>query len=175
MLVDSERRTAKGDPLAIFETGAILLYLAEKTGRFLPQHPAERARAISWLFWQTSGVGPSFGNFAHFASARAQDRSQLNAYLAKTGAPQPVDYAIDRFARESFRLLGVLNRTLADQDFIVGELSVADFATYPWIEAAWPAFKTLHPTLSTDFEHVERWMTTLARREGLQRGMQKLA
>jgi GST-like protein len=175
VLVDSDLCSPSGEPVAIFETGAILLHLAEKTGRFLSRHPAERARTISWLFWQTSAVGPVFGNFSHFASAMAKDRSRLNAYLAKTGAPEPVHYAIERFARESFRLLGVLNQALAEREFIAGELSIADFATYPWVESAWTGFALLNPNLSSDCHHVERWMATLAEREALRRGMARLA
>ena len=175
VLVDDELCDSAGQPVAIFETGAILLYLAEKTGRFLPQHPAGRALTLSWLFWQTSGVGPVFGNFAHFASAAVKDKSQLNAYLAKSGAREPVQYAIERFAKESFRLLGVLNQQLSTQDFIVGELSIADFATYAWVESAWPGFQLLNPNLASDYAHVARWLASLGKREALQRGMAALA
>jgi len=175
VLVDSDLSSSSGEPGAIFETGAILLYLAEKTGRFLPQHSAARARVLSWLFWQTSGLGPNFGNFAHFASATVKDRSRLNAYLDKTGAREPALYAIERFAKESLRLLAVLNRELEDKEFIAGELSIADFATYPWVESAWQGFKLLNPNLSSEFGHIERWMVTLAEREAVKRGMEKLA
>lgn len=175
VLVDSDLTQDSGQPAAIFETGAILLYLAEKTGRFLPHQPAARMQVISWLFWQTSGMGPAFGNFSHFASAMVKDKSLLNAYLAKTGAPEPVQYAIERFAKESFRLLGVLNGQLATQEFIAGELSIADFASYPWIESAWSGFRMLNPNLGQDFSHVERWMATLAERDGVKRGMARLA
>lgn len=175
VLVDSDVTAHSAEPVAIFESGAILLYLAEKTGRFLSTRAAERARTISWVFWQTSGVGPVFGNFSHFASAMAKDRSSLNSYLAKTGAPEPVHYAIERFAKESFRLLDVLNKELAGNEFIAGELSIADFATYPWVESAWHAFKLFNPKLASDFSHVARWMATLAERDGIRRGMEKLA
>lgn len=175
VLVDEDVRDSAGQPVAIFETGAILLHLAEKTGRFLPGQPAERARTLSWLFWQTSGVGPVFGNFAHFAAAAVRDKSQLNPYLTQSGAREPVQYAIERFARESLRLLGVLNQQLAAQEYIAGELSIADFATYAWVESAWAGFKQLHPGLEADFAHVARWLDTLGQREALQRGMAKLA
>ena len=175
VLVDTDLCDSAGQPVAIFETGAILLYLAEKTGLFLPEHPADRARTLSWLFWQVSGVGPTFGNFSHFASATVKDKSLLNVYLAKSGAREPVPYAIERFAKESFRLLGVLNQQLSTQDFIAGELTIADFATYPWVESAWPGFKLLHSNLEADFAHVARWMAALAKREALQRGMAALA
>ena len=175
VLIDTDLCDNAGQPIAIFETGAILIYLAEKTGRFLPQNPCDRARTLSWLFWQTSGVGPAFGNFAHFASAAVKDKSLLNSYLAKSGAREPVQYAIERFAKESFRLLSVLNKQLSNQDFIAGELSIADFATYPWVESAWQGFKLLQPNLEADLEHVTRWMADLSRREALQRGMKILA
>lgn len=175
VLVDSDLCNSTGQPVGIFETGAILIYLAEKTGRFLPNNPADRARTLSWLFWQTSGVGPAFGNFAHFASAMVKDKSQLNAYLAKSGAREPVQYAIERFANESFRLLGVLNQQLSTQAFIAGELSIADFATYAWVESAWPGFNLLNPNLASDFAHVAHWMAALGKREALQRGMARLA
>lgn len=175
VLIDTDLCDTAGEPVVIFETGAILIYLAEKTGYFLPQHPVERARTLSWLFWQTSGVGPVFGNFAHFASAAVKDKSLLNSYLAQSGAREPVQYAIERFAKESFRLLGVLNQQLSNQDFITGELSIADFATYPWVESAWKGLKMLQPSIETDFEHVTRWMAVLAKREALQRGMTALA
>lgn len=175
VLVDTDLCDSAGEPVAIFETGAILLYLAEKTGQFLSKHPAERTRTLNWLFWQTSGMGPVFGNFAHFASAMVKDKALLNAYLAKSGANEPVPYAIERFAKESFRLLGVLNQQLSVQDFIVGELSIADFAAYPWVESAWSGFKMLRPNIETDYEYVARWMADLSKREALQRGMVKLA
>lgn len=175
VLVDSELCDQSGDPVAIFETGAILLYLAEKSGRYLPVQRGARTRVISWLFWQTSSVGPTFGNFSHFASALAKDRSVLNAFLDKTGAPEPVQYAIARFSKESFRLLGVLNNELEDKEYIAGELSIADFATYPWVESAWAGFKAINPKLSSDLVNVERWMAALAKREGVRRGMEKLA
>lgn len=175
VLVDEELCDETGQPVAIFETGAILLYLAEKTGRFLPSHLAQRAKTLSWLFWQTSGVGPVFGNFAHFVAATVKDKSKLNVYLAKSGAREPAQYAIERFAKESLRLLGVLNQQLSTQDFIAGELSIADFATYAWVESAWPGFAQLNPTLESDFAHVKRWMMALEKREALQRGMAALA
>ena len=175
VLVDTDFCDNAGQPIAIFETGAILIYLAEKTGRFLSKHPADRTRTLSWLFWQASGVGPAFGNFAHFASATVKDKSLLNVYLAKSGAREPVQYAIERFTKESFRLLGVLNQHLSARVFIADELSIADFATYPWVESAWPGFKMLNPNLEADFPHVARWMAALERREALQRGMAALA
>ncbi len=175
VLVDADVRGADGEPLAIFETGAILLYLAEKSGKFLSTHPGQRAHTLSWLFWQTSGIGPAFGNLAHFASANVQDRTRLNGFLEKTGAREPIQYAVQRFARESLRLLGVLEEALVNRPYVAGELSIADFALYPWVESGWPGFQSLCPTLSRDFARVERWMDRLKQREALSRGMDRLA
>lgn len=175
VLVDLDLRDASGEPVAIFETGAILLYLAEKAGRFLPSAPADRVKVMSWLFWQCSGVGPVFGNFAHFASALAPDRNQLNGFLAKTGASQPLAYPIERFSQESYRLLGVLDQQLSRQPFVAGDLSIADFAAYPWVESAWSGLKMLNPARMAQYAHVARWMATLAERPGVQRGMARLA
>ena len=161
--------------VTLFETGSILLYLAEKSGCFLSADPVQRAQTISWLFWQSSAMGPAFGNFSHFASAMARDRSLLNAYLAQTGAPEPVHYAIERFTKESFRLLSVLNNVLKDSEFIAGDISIADFAAYPWVESAWPGFCAINPNLADDYRHVARWMADLAARDGVKRGMKKLA
>ncbi|HLD69079.1 MAG TPA: glutathione S-transferase N-terminal domain-containing protein [Pseudomonas sp.] len=175
VLVDDDLCGVGGEPLTVFETGAILLYLAEKSGRFLSPQPGQRAHTLSWLFWQTSGVGPAFGNLAHFASAGVQDRTRLNGFLEKTGAREPVQYAIQRFAGESLRLLGVLDEALAENPYVAGELSIADFALYPWVESGWPGLQSLHPTLSVDFARVEHWMNRLDQREALRRGMQRLA
>ena len=106
-----------GAPINLFESGAILLYLAEKSGRFLPQGTRERGEVLQWLFWQVGGLGPMAGQIGHF-----------NIY-----APEPVPYAIDRYTRETARLYGVLDRRLADRPFIAGEYSIADMAIYPWI------------------------------------------
>ena len=110
--------TGGGAPIAIFESGAILLYLAEKTGRFLPADPAARAEALQWLFWQMGGLGPMLGQNLHFS-----------AY-----APRKIAYAIDRYARETHRLYGVLDARLADRAHVAGdEYTIADMAIYPWI------------------------------------------
>ncbi len=110
--------TGGGAPIAMFESGAILLYLAEKTGRFLPADPAARAEALQWLFWQMGGLGPMLGQNLHFS-----------AY-----APRKIAYAIDRYARETRRLCGVLDARLADRAFVASdEYTIADMAIYPWI------------------------------------------
>ncbi|MGH8077731.1 MAG: glutathione S-transferase N-terminal domain-containing protein, partial [Lysobacter sp.] len=107
-----------GAPLSLFESGAMLLYLAEKTGRFLPIDPRGRAEVLQWLFWQVGGLGPMAGQNGHF-----------NVY-----APEKVPYAIDRYTRETARLYGVLDRRLADREHIAGDdYTIADIACYPWI------------------------------------------
>ncbi|MBB5517599.1 glutathione S-transferase N-terminal domain-containing protein [Amphiplicatus metriothermophilus] len=106
-----------GPPLALFESGAMLLYLAEKTGRFLPRDPRLRLECRQWLFWQMAGLGPMAGQAGHF----------------RAHAPEPVPYAIHRYTNEVERLYGVLDRRLEGRDFILGEYSVADMACYPWI------------------------------------------
>ncbi len=175
VLLDSDLVDEHGNLEPIFETGAILLYLAEKNGKFLPKESAQRARVIKWLFWQTSGLGPVFGNFSHFASALAKDESYLNNYLVQTRAKEANFQAIERFSKESFRLLGVLNSVLSDSDYVAGELSIADFASYPWIESAWAGLKALNNNLERDFQHVANWMQKLQQRPGVQEGMSKLA
>jgi GSH-dependent disulfide-bond oxidoreductase len=106
-----------GAPISIFESGAILLYLAEKTRRFLPADPQGRVEVTQWLFWQMAGLGPMAGQNHHFSNY----------------APEKLPYAINRYVSETNRLYGVLNRRLADRPFIAGTYSIADMAAYPWI------------------------------------------
>jgi GST-like protein len=106
-----------GAPLSVFESGAILWYLAEKCGRLLPQTPRERHKVLQWLVWQMAGLGPMAGQAGHF----------------RVHASAPVPYAIDRYTRETARLYSVLERQLQDEGYIVGEYSLADVACYPWI------------------------------------------
>ena len=108
-----------GDPLSVFESGAILVYLAEKCGRFLAADPAGRVRTLQWLFWQVGGLGPTGGQLVHF----------------RNYAPQKLDYPIARFGAEHRRLLGVLDKVLADQRFISGDYSIADMSCAPWLYA----------------------------------------
>lgn len=116
-IVDDEPADG-GGPLSIFESGAILLYLAEKTGQLLPSGLRARQTALQWLFWQMAGLGPMAGQNHHFVQY----------------APEPIAYAIERYVKETSRLYGVLNRELADgREFIAGGYSIADIACYPWI------------------------------------------
>ncbi|GAA4790015.1 glutathione S-transferase C-terminal domain-containing protein [Lysobacter hankyongensis] len=126
-----------GAPVSVFESGAILLYLAEKSGRFLPQDPRGRIATLEWLFWQMAGLGPMTGQYGHF-----------NVY-----APEKLAYAIDRYTREAHRLLGVLDKRLADRAFIVGDTyTIADMACYPWIDPYKTAPIDLEP-----YPEVRRW------------------
>jgi GST-like protein len=139
-----------GTPYSMFESGAILQYLAEKTGRFLPQGQRERHVAMQWLFWQVGGLGPMAGQSYHF----------LNA------APEQVPYAIERYQKETARLYSVLNRHLEDgRDYICGdEYSIADMACYPWIAAHQKQGQKLD-----DFPALARWAERVAARPATQR------
>jgi GSH-dependent disulfide-bond oxidoreductase len=134
--------------LAIFESGAILLYLAEKTGRFLPADLHGRMEVIQWLFWQMSGVGPTLGQNHHFVQY----------------APEKVPYAIERFVKESARLYAVLDKQLRGREFIAGEYSIADMACYPWMSN--------HDRQQIDIEEfpeVKRWLATIRARPATKR------
>jgi GST-like protein len=139
-----------GTPYSLFESGAILQYLAEKTGRFLPQGQRERHVAMQWLFWQVGGLGPMAGQSYHF----------LNS------APEQVPYAIERYQKETARLYGVLNRHLEDgRDYICGdEYSIADMACYTWIAAHQKQGLKLD-----DFPALARWAERVAARPATQR------
>ena len=147
-IVDSEG--PDGKPYALFESGAILLYLADKTGRFLPAAKAARFEAIQWLMFQMGGVGPMFGQVHHFVRA----------------APEPVPYAIERYTKETRRLYAVLDKHLARREWLGTEYSVADMATYPWV-----ARHEWHKVDLADFPHVKRWYDTIGARPAVQKGM----
>ena len=133
-----------GAPVSVFESGAILQYLAEKTGRFLPQDPRDRSTTLQWLFWQMAGLGPMTGQYGHF-----------DVY-----APEKIAYAIDRYTREVQRLLGVLDKRLAGRAFIVGdEYTIADMACYPWIDPYKSAPMDLEP-----YPEIRRWRDAIAAR-----------
>ncbi len=141
-----------GQPITLFESGAILLYLAEKSGEFLPDDPRLRLECIQWLMWQMGGFGPFLGQAHHF-----------NRF-----ASEEVPYAIKRYNDEAHRLWGVLDRQLAGHAFVIdGELSIADFAIYPWaMRYEWQSIdRSMYP-------NVCRWMTTMSGIEFVQHGMQ---
>lgn len=141
-IVDHEPRGG-GAPLALFESGAILLYLAEKIGRFIPSDMPGRVQVLQWLFWQVGGLGPMAGQNGHF----------------RVYAPEKVPYAIERYTKETNRLCGVLDRRLAEREFVAGEHSIADIACYPWIVP-----HRGHGQNLEEFPHLKRWFNTIAAR-----------
>lgn len=165
----------QGDPVTIAETGAILIYLAEKTGKFLPSDGQNRWSVLQWLMWQMSGIGPTFGNLAHFVAAVNPDAPTVNSYLRASRAKEVSQYAIQRFGAEAMRLISVLESLLQQKYFIADELSIADFATYAWVESIWPGFKAKRPTINDDFPNTALWMETLRSRPAVKRGLEKLA
>ena len=140
-----------GKPLPLFESGAILIYLAEKTGKLLSKDPATRYVTLEWLMFQMGGVGPMFGQTHHFLRA----------------AKEQVPYAIERYSAETRRLYGVLNARLGQAAYLAGEYSIADIATYPWV-----ARHEWHKVALGDFPHVERWYQAIGARPAAARGMQ---
>lgn len=139
-----------GKPMALFESGAILVYLAGKSGRFLPADDRGRFEALQWLMFQMAGVGPMFGQVHHFVRA----------------APEPVPYAIERYSKETKRLYGVLDKQLGEREFLAGGYSIADIATYPWV-----ARHEWHKVDLADFPNVKRWFDAIGARPAVVRGM----
>ncbi len=138
-----------GAPISVFESGAILVYLAEKTGRFLPTDLRGRTEVMQWLMWQMGGLGPMFGQNGHF----------------RFYAPEPVPYAQERYTAESLRLYGVLDRQLEGREHICGDYSIADMACWPWVIT----YKRQEIDLD-QFPNVRRWYDHLKTRPGLRRG-----
>ena len=132
-----------GAPVPVFESGAILLYLAEKTGRFIPSDARGRTDVMQWLFWQMAGLGPMAGQNHHFAHY----------------APEKIPYAIDRYLKETNRLYGVLDKRLAGREYITGEYSIADMASYPWIVLWQRQQQNLD-----DFPNLKRWFERIQSR-----------
>jgi GST-like protein len=139
----------EGGPLSVFESGAILMYLAEKTGRLMPTDPAKRWAATEWLFFQMASVGPMLGQAGHF-----------RAY-----APEKIPYAIDRYTNEAKRIWGVLDRRLADHEYLADEYSIADIAVFPWLGRP-----EMHGIELADYPHVARWRESIGARPAVQRG-----
>ena len=132
-----------GEPVSLFESGAILLYLAEKAGRFLPTDGRGRAEVLQWLFWQMGGLGPMAGQTHHF----------------RNYAPEKLPYAIERYTNETNRLYGVMNRRLADRPFLAGDAyTIADMASYPWI------LPGAQGQAIEDFPHLRRWHDAIRQR-----------
>jgi len=132
-----------GAPISVFESGAILLYLAEKTGLCIPKDLRGKVAVTEWLFWQMGGLGPMAGQNHHFARY----------------APEKIPYAIDRYVNETNRLYGVLNRRLEERDFLAGNYSIADMAAYPWIVPHEAQGQNL-----ADFPNLQRWFEAIRNR-----------
>jgi GST-like protein len=144
-----------GRKLALFESGAILIYLAEKAGKLLAPKGAARYAAIQWLMFQMGGVGPMLGQAHHF----------------RVFAPEKYQYAIDRYTNEAKRLYGVLDRRLGEAPYLAGaEYGIADIATFPWLQ-----YSEQHGVTIGDYPNVQRWLGAIAARPAVQRGMQVLA
>jgi GSH-dependent disulfide-bond oxidoreductase len=137
-----------GQPISLFESGAILLYLAEKTGKFIPNDVRGRAEVLQWLFWQVGGLGPMAGQNGHFANYAAEK----------------IPYAIDRYVNETNRLYGVMNKRLADRPYLAGDYSIADMASYPWVVP-----HERHGQRLADFPHLTRWFEAIRARPAVQK------
>ncbi len=144
-----------GAPMSLFESGAILIYLAEKTGKFMPQDPRQRYGMLQWLMFQMGSVGPMLGQAHHF-----------RAY-----APEQLPYAIDRYTNEASRIYGVIDRQVAREGYLAGpDYSIADIATYPWLRSYERQGQKL-----TDYPHLKRWFEEIDGRPAVQRGCAVLA
>ena len=141
-----------GEPISVFESGAILMYLAQKVGQFLPDNLRDRTLVSEWLFWQVGGLGPMAGQNHHFSNY----------------APEKIPYAIDRYVNETNRLYGVLNKQLADRSFIAGGYSIADMACYPWVVPHAAQSQNL-----ADFPHLKRWFEAIQARPATIRAYEK--
>ncbi len=137
-----------GAPISIFESAAILMYLAEKTGQFIPQDTRGKYEVLQWLMWQMGGLGPMAGQTHHF----------------REYAPEKIQYAIDRYTNEVNRLYGVMDRRLSDREYLAGEYSIADMASWPWV-VPW---KTQGQNLE-DFPNLKRWFDAMTARPAVQR------
>ena len=141
-----------GESISVFESGAILLYLAKKTGKFLPRDLRSRKIVIEWLFWQVGGLGPMAGQNHHFSQY----------------APEKIPYAIERYVNETNRLYGVLDRQLANLEYVAGEYSLADMASYPWVVSHKKQSQNLD-----DFPNLKRWFETIKNRPAVIKAYEK--
>jgi len=145
-----DRDGPNGKPYSLFESGAILMYLAEKTDLLLPKETLARYEVIQWLMFQMGGVGPMFGQAHHFIRS----------------AKEKVSYAIERYRNETRRLYGVMDKRLAGCEFLAGDYSIADVATYPWVSRY-----DYHEVNLEEFSNVKRWFDIISSRPAVQRGM----
>ena len=141
-----------GAPISIFESGAILQYLAEKTGQFLPTDIRDRTEAMQWLFWQMGGLGPMLGQNHHFSQY----------------APEKIPYAINRYVKETARLYSVMDKRLADREYLAGAYSIADMAAYPWIIPHEKQGQNL-----ADFPNLQRWFQAIKARPAVEQAYAK--
>ncbi len=139
------------EPVSVFESGAILFYLAEKTGQFISADPIKKKETMEWVFWQMGNLGPMAGQYSHFYN-----------YAPKDGN----EYSLERYANEYNRCLGVLDRRLKDHEFIVDEYSIADMASWPWVLIA----RSIEQPLDA-FPHVARWNAAIKERDAARRGV----
>lgn len=137
--------------ISVFESGAILIYLAERTAKFMPTELNARIKVIEWLMFQMSGLGPMFGQLFHF----------------KKSAPENIPYAIERYTKESIRLLAVINKQLAKKQYIAGDYSIADMALYPWLKA----IKNILSDEMKDLPYLVNWLDLVGNREAVKRAM----
>ena len=144
----------KGSPISVFESGAILLYLADKTERFIPSDVRGRVEVLQWLFWQIGGLGPMAGQNGHFSRF----------------APEKIPYAIERYVKETTRLYGVLDKRLANREYVAGAYSIADMAAYPWIVPHDMQGQKLH-----EFPHLKRWFEAVKSRPATTRAYERAA
>ncbi len=143
-----------GRPLAVFESGAILMYLAEKTGKLMPSDMRPRYAVIQWLMFQVGSVGPMLGQAHHF----------------RRYAPEPIQYAIDRYTNETRRIYGVIDKRLSEVEYLAGDYSIADIATFPWLRThEWQGQNI------EDFPNLKRWFDAIAARPAVQGGLEVLA
>jgi GSH-dependent disulfide-bond oxidoreductase len=142
--------------VSIFESGAILVYLAEKTGKLLPSKNPGRAKVLEWLFWQMANIGPMLGQANHFINT----------------APEKLPYAIDRYVTECARLIRLLDNQLAQNEYLAGAYSIADIATYPWLVVGFPALKAAKADVVGEGTSVARWLAAVGARPAVKKGME---
>jgi GST-like protein len=152
VIVDQD---APGGPLTVIESGAILLYLAEKSGKLMPTDVRGRSAALQWLMFQMAGIGPMLGQANWFANT----------------APEKIPLAIKRYIDESARLFGVLDVRLAGREFLADVYSIADIATYPWVAIAWPIFTAMMPETVGQLGQLAAWLERVGTRPAVERGM----
>jgi GSH-dependent disulfide-bond oxidoreductase len=139
----------------VFESGAILIYLAEKSGKLLPTDGKNRAEVLAWTFWQVAGLGPMIGQWGHFSRS----------------APEKIPYAINRYLDESVRLLNVLNSHLIDRTFIADDYSIADIMNYTWVSSGLNFIRSAHPERVENLAALDRWVKTIGDRPAVKQGL----